>query len=437
MKKNLLFILIIQCIGSLYAQPSSNSPINYEAVIPNTNLIAWFPFSGNTLDNSGNGNNGTNNGATLTTDRFGNANNAYSFDGITNYVQINLNSINNYLPTNTAITSVVWVKTADQNGPLVSLRGGDSVYDFNIGTLADIVVDPGRYGILVRDDQTCCGTGNNIFGSSVADNNWHMLAVVRNSLGTITCYKDGKLEATSISGQSGSMTFKYMALGAELLWILEGGKIIDNNIGQLFYKGILDDVRIYGKALNISEIQALYNETNVGTPLPLILTSLNAKAIITGNQINWGIANVTNVKTITIERSGADKNFTPLAILATTITQHIDNNPLNGDNYYRLRSTDYNGSTNTYDKIAFVKGLRNEINFYPNPITSGVLNVVAGSAKLQYVAVFNLNGKKVVFVNSINSPNKVALNTHGLAKGVYLLEICSEKSTIIKKVIVN
>ena len=47
-------------------------------------LVAHYPFNGNANDESGNGNDGTVNGATLTTDRFGNANKAYSFDGVSN-----------------------------------------------------------------------------------------------------------------------------------------------------------------------------------------------------------------------------------------------------------------------------------------------------------------------------------------------------------------
>jgi hypothetical protein len=55
------------------------------------------------------------------------------------------------------------------------------------------------------------------------------------------------------------------------------------------------------------------------------------------------------------------------------------------------------------------------------------------AAELRY----DLNGKKVVLVNSLNSTNKVVVSTQGLAKGVYVLEISSEKSKIIKKVVVN
>ena len=49
-------------------------------------LVAYYPFSGNANDYSGIGNHGTVFGATLATDRFGNLNHAYSFDGIDDYI---------------------------------------------------------------------------------------------------------------------------------------------------------------------------------------------------------------------------------------------------------------------------------------------------------------------------------------------------------------
>ncbi|MBK7683478.1 MAG: hypothetical protein IPJ26_13895 [Bacteroidetes bacterium] len=41
-------------------------------------LVGYWPFCGNAVDESGNGNNGTTNGTTLTQDRFGNLNSAYN-----------------------------------------------------------------------------------------------------------------------------------------------------------------------------------------------------------------------------------------------------------------------------------------------------------------------------------------------------------------------
>jgi hypothetical protein len=53
---------------------------------PNEGLVAYFPFDGNALDMSGNGNDGTVYGATLSTDRNGDANKAYSFDGVNDWI---------------------------------------------------------------------------------------------------------------------------------------------------------------------------------------------------------------------------------------------------------------------------------------------------------------------------------------------------------------
>jgi hypothetical protein len=58
-------------------------PINLQ-----NGLVGYWPFCGNANDESGNGNNGTVNGATLTTDSFGNANTAYSFNGLTDYIAL-------------------------------------------------------------------------------------------------------------------------------------------------------------------------------------------------------------------------------------------------------------------------------------------------------------------------------------------------------------
>lgn len=71
---NLTLILLFLAVCS-FAQ-------NVPSYVPSNGLVGWWPFNGNANDESGNGNNGTVNGATLTSDRFGNAGKAYSFDGV-------------------------------------------------------------------------------------------------------------------------------------------------------------------------------------------------------------------------------------------------------------------------------------------------------------------------------------------------------------------
>ena len=54
----------------------------------NSGLVAWYPFDGNASDMSGNGNHGTVNGPTLGSDRHGQANMAYSFDGVNDKINL-------------------------------------------------------------------------------------------------------------------------------------------------------------------------------------------------------------------------------------------------------------------------------------------------------------------------------------------------------------
>jgi hypothetical protein len=74
-------------------------------------LVAYYPFNGNANDATGNGNNGTVVGATLATDRFGNPNSAYSFDGASDYISFTT------LPTTQTdgVTLTAWVSPASLN----------------------------------------------------------------------------------------------------------------------------------------------------------------------------------------------------------------------------------------------------------------------------------------------------------------------------------
>jgi hypothetical protein len=261
MKKTLTLLSLLLAFTSFAQVP------NY---VPTNGLVSYWPFNGNANDESGNGNNGTVNGATLTADRFGTVSKAYSLDGSTNKISFNLNSISNVFQSNSSSTTSFWVKTSDLNGPLISMQGDGGIeYDIHIGTLADVVQSPGNYGILVRDN--CCGTGNNIFGGNVTDNNWHMITIVRSNDGTLKLFKDAILEITSGSGQSGTLLFNplYMTFGADQSWVYgsQNGCGSCNTNDQQHLNGSLDDIGIWNRALTQQEITDLYNGCQLGISL--------------------------------------------------------------------------------------------------------------------------------------------------------------------------
>lgn len=86
--------------GNVWSFATSSS------IIPTQGLVAYYPFNGNTNDESGNGHNGFISGATLTTDRFGRTNHAYCFDGTSNFI-----SVPNDVALNpSSVTVLVWAK---------------------------------------------------------------------------------------------------------------------------------------------------------------------------------------------------------------------------------------------------------------------------------------------------------------------------------------
>ena len=77
--------LLLMTLLLVHVQVFGQSVPSY---VPTNGLVGWWGFNGNAQDGSGNGNHGTVNGATLTTDRFGNQNGAYSFDGVDDFISV-------------------------------------------------------------------------------------------------------------------------------------------------------------------------------------------------------------------------------------------------------------------------------------------------------------------------------------------------------------
>ena len=118
MKKRSLLLSVVAAFG--FTTASMAQVPNY---VPSNGLVGWWPFNGNANDESGNGNNGTVNGATLTADRFGISNMAYSFDGINDYISTIRSGY-------TTFSISLWCKLPSPAMPVNPLVDGfDSYYD--------------------------------------------------------------------------------------------------------------------------------------------------------------------------------------------------------------------------------------------------------------------------------------------------------------------
>ena len=234
----------------------------------NQGLMAYYPFTGNANDASGNNNNPTFNNATLAADRFGNANSAYQFNGIDNYMRIpNSPSIN---PT-TQISICAWVKVA---GFYQGVCHGNSILAKGIDS------NPGGMYILRFDDNSYTNGQNcsnpvpdiihqNFYGINtttlgapytpyIQTGQWYSVVYTYDNF-TAKMYVNCELKASrSVPG----LTFT----NASDLFI---GKL-DMPVFPYWFNGVMDEVRIYNRPLNIDEVRTygdcslLTTGTNIG-----------------------------------------------------------------------------------------------------------------------------------------------------------------------------
>ncbi len=209
-------------------------------IIPTKGLVAYYPFNGNANDESGNNNNGTVYGATLATDRKGNVNRAYSFDG-NSYIKIPYSTS---MDLKESISIACWVK-------------------FNIPANYQHIVwhgdtQPGKdpYSLSIELDSMLQFRRDLPYSSqhrfslrTFCDNEYHFFtATYENKSGLYKIFIDGVERLSSTFLQD-------IEFETNDMWTVIGG--VDN---KGTFIGSIDDIRIYNIALMEDEVLQLYNE---------------------------------------------------------------------------------------------------------------------------------------------------------------------------------
>jgi hypothetical protein len=225
--------------------------------VPANGLVGYYPFNENANDESGNGNNGVNNGATLTNDRFGNLSKAYSFDGIDDF--IDLTSSNYGINGNSDRSVSAWVKTNAVNvlSVFATGEGVSGVPCTNNGKAFNLRIVNSRLGLMGFDCGTCptCDFYPST-GGYISDDVWHNLVVILKS-DTIYTYVDGTLDNQNYMptfNTSGNFNFI--------------GKDNHIDISDYFF-GLIDDIGIWNRALTLQEISDIYNASNCANDLTI------------------------------------------------------------------------------------------------------------------------------------------------------------------------
>jgi hypothetical protein len=227
-------------LQSIYHE-NGYDPALYTYSVAADGLVAEYLFSGNPQDTSGNGLHGTIAGATLTSDRYGSSNSAYSFSGS------RITIADNILLEAEAVSSVsVWfssTSTSDQQSILSKYRSDT----------------PGEDGWIVRTTTSWFKTNAGVAVPQVtkpgfATNTWYHLVFTYNLTDkTEKLFMNGVL----VDEDPWTETFTF---GGNSLSLGIGYTLTNSSTYTGYFYGKIDDVRIYNRELSVEEILGLYSE---------------------------------------------------------------------------------------------------------------------------------------------------------------------------------
>jgi hypothetical protein len=232
MLRKLLFCLPLFAVFTANAQVPS--------YVPTTGLVAWYPFNSNGNDASNHNNTLGNYGATFVADRFGNPAAAASFNGSSNWFQINAPSFT--FSQGGQFTYSVWMKKSVQPLAGIALMIGTNT----AGNFISIIqgATEVQFGTNKQQSAWIWLTCPDTIGAWM-----HIVATYNN--GVMSLYKDGVFQSSSNFTYTGSTAVNmpfYVGRG------INGG----------YYAGLLDDVGVWNLALSPLQVTALYNSVTTG-----------------------------------------------------------------------------------------------------------------------------------------------------------------------------
>ncbi len=221
----------------------------FEEVDIVSGLVGYWPFTESAEDASGNGNHGTVYGAQLTTDAFGNPNQAYSFNGVDQYIEFGNDSI---LKPDLPVTISGWVLHSSVHSRVFITNYRDNQY-FGVYATFGEVTGVGRVFSISYGDGGPTTSSNRRTKRVTApemDTWFHFTGVIRGAE-DISIYINGIDAGGEYSGTGGPLAYDDGPATA--------GRIdSDPNGPPRYLNGSLDELRIYDRALSAADAMALY-----------------------------------------------------------------------------------------------------------------------------------------------------------------------------------
>ena len=225
--KNYFSVLFCFFASFVFAQPP--------AYVPTSGLLAWWGMADAT-DATTNGNTLTPFNLTPTTDRFGNANSAYSFNGTSSY--LTRTSFGHTFTQTGSFSVSIWIKKTNNNVGVAIMSGNTTSSNF-----IWLVQSDATKAIFGTNKQQSAWFWTNATTNFVLNQWEHYVGVYSGN--TMTFYRNGVLQGTTTN------THTNVAQAVLPFWIGRG-------VSGDYFTGSLDDIGIWNRALTPNEVAILF-----------------------------------------------------------------------------------------------------------------------------------------------------------------------------------
>lgn len=199
-------------------------------------LLGSYPFNGNANDVSGNGNHGSVYNAILTTDRFGNPNSAFLFNGTNSF--INLGNNFNY----SSHSFSCWARRDSASGNTLISKINNGPHDLKNSefTISTFTIGNGTNWLTLNS-------------TTIPDfSQWNCFVATYDATNNKSTFFINGVADSAILGAYMDVVNTPLFIGARPFWS-------GNNGPAFFFNGAIDDVNIYNRVLTQQQVDSLCN----------------------------------------------------------------------------------------------------------------------------------------------------------------------------------
>jgi hypothetical protein len=180
-------------------------------------------------------------------------------------------------------------------------------------------------------------------------------------------------------------------------------------------------------------------------PLPVTYTSIQARSLENNIELAWGTSSEVGAEKFEIERSNNALEFYKIGQVTAQGESRsklnysfIDNSPIEGINYYRLKQIDLDGKYEYSKIVSATFGKEAEaLEILGNPTQSNKITLLLKNLPIEQLKLFSTTGQNIPFDSSENDNRLTIQPKSNLSSGIYYLVLRNTTQQYFRRLVIE